>query len=86
MQQEIIHQPKIETMKLVVTLGVSERLSAMESYQAIAKLIRKTQAPNPNNTTLWEVAVGSNKVWGILDENMGPNEESVLTILLPEEY
>ena len=86
MECEVVQHPKMETMRLVVTSGVSEELSALEVCQAISGLLKKMQVPDPDNPNLWSVRVGHRTVWGILDKHAGPDGEDLFTVLFPCEY
>ena len=75
-----------EAVRTVVTRGVRDALSADEIHAAVAELREKMKTVDPENPNLWTLQVGPHTLWGILDEDAGPNGEDVFTVLLPSEY
>lgn len=70
----------------VATANVVGTLSKLEITQAFKQLFEKMKVNDPLNPNLWTVEIREHKLWGILDEGAGPNQENVLTLLFPEDY
>lgn len=70
----------------VATRNVVSTLTEVEIAQAFKQLLEKMKVFDPDNPNLWVVEINNHKLWGILDEGAGPNNEDVLTLLFPEDY
>jgi len=77
---------KARPLLVVASSSVLQRLNLEQFEQAMRSLSTKSLVQDPNNPNLWITKVSDIEVWGILDEQAGPEGEDVLTILLPEDY
>ena len=71
---------------VVATANVTTKLSEQQLDRAYRELREKMKTPDPENPNLWTTTIDGRKVWGILDEGAGPQEEDLFTILFPEDY
>lgn len=70
----------------VATRAVVESLTPEELFWVFQDLLEKRKTPDPNNPNLWSTRIANQTVWGILDEEAGPNGENIFTVLLPSDY
>lgn len=70
----------------VATCGVVAELSPEDLCTVIHQLAQQMKRPDQENERLWTTQHNGHEIWGILDQQAGPQGEDVFTILFPHEY